>query len=165
MSKVSRAVTLTAIGAMAAGVAVPALSEAGTPSRAAARDITVHYRVKHLHFVHSKPGVKGDRLAPGDRLVIRAATFDEANKASGTLYIACTNVARGARVFNATLECQATYRFGDGDVVAEGVLRPGRAGEHLAIVGGTGAYDSASGEVETAPPAGHYDVDLLHLSS
>ncbi len=51
----------------------------------------------------------------------------------------------------------------DGQVEAAGVaaLAPG---QRVAIIGGTGAYKGASGEVETAPPVKGYDtVDILHV--
>lgn len=95
---------------------------------------------------------------------MRLALFTEQNQPSGRLLVACTNVGGRQKVFQSTASCQATYRFADGDIVAQGVLRPGSAGQHLAIVGGTRAYAGVQGQVETAAPAGKYDVDMLHLS-
>ena len=162
MKTLSKAVTLTAAGAVAAAVGIPALSEAS--SAPASGDMTVHEHATAVKIIHSKPSDRGDRLRTGDRLVVRFALFTKQNEHSGTLYVVCTNVGRAAKVFRATASCQATYRFRDGDIVAQGVLRPGSAGQHLAIVGGTRAHAGARGEIETAPPAGGYDVDVLHLS-
>jgi hypothetical protein len=162
MNRLGRALTLTAAGALAAGVAIPALSDASSP--AATHVITLHERATVIKMLHSNPSDRGAQLRTGDRLVVRLALFTEQNTPSGTLFVACTNVGRRAKVFQASASCQATYRFAGGDIVAQGVLRPGSAGQRLAIVGGTRGYVGVRGEVETAHPAGRYDVDVLHLT-
>lgn len=69
-------------------------------------------------------------------------------------------------MFKATLQCTATYRFGDGQVVSAGVVRLDAArGQRFPIVGGAGAYASGRGEVEAAAPVkGYESVDVLHLA-
>lgn len=159
---VAKALALTAAGAIVASVTIPALSDASSP--AVASDITVHEHATAVKIIHSNRSDHGQRLRTGDRLVVRFALFTEHNKPSGRLLVTCTNVGRPAKVFQAIASCQATYRFAGGDILAQGVLRPGSVGQYLAIVGGTRTYTGARGEVETAPPAGRYDVDVLHLS-
>jgi hypothetical protein len=69
-----------------------------------------------------------------------------------------------AQVFKATLECTSIYHFGDGQVVSEGVVQLDSSSPTIAIVGGSGAYRSASGEVGAGQPVNGYDtVDMLHL--
>jgi hypothetical protein len=67
-----------------------------------------------------------------------------------------------ARVFAATLQCVASYLFADGQVVLTGVLHVGTSAP---VVGGSGAYRGARGEVTTAKPVNGYDVDVLHLDA
>ncbi len=62
LNRLSKAVTLTALGAMAVGVAIPALSDANAPAPAAATDITVHTHATAVKIIHSKPGDRGRRL-------------------------------------------------------------------------------------------------------
>ena len=152
---------LPALAIVAAGaVALPALASAQSSG---ARDTTVREKVQSIRFVHQQRSTKGDRLATGDRLLTRQHLFDDANHAIGTLFTDCVNVGAAARVFAATLQCTATYRFADGQLVLTGVLHVGTAGTSAPIVGGSGAYRGARGEVTTGKPEKGYDIDVLHL--
>jgi hypothetical protein len=68
-------------------------------------------------------------------------------------------------VFNATLQCTSTYRFDNGQLVSAGVVKLDagvRAG--FPIVGGSGAYKAARGQITPgAPVKGYQGVDVLHL--
>ena len=46
-----------------------------------------------------------------------------------------------------------------------GVLHVGTAGTSAPVVGGSGAYRGARGEVTTVKPVNGYDVDVLHLDA
>jgi hypothetical protein len=152
---------LVALALVAAGaIALPALTSAQSTG---ARDITVREKVQSIRFIHQQRSMKGDRLATGDRLLTRQHLFDDANKAIGTLFTDCVNVGAPARVFAATLQCTATYRFDDGQVVLTGLLHVGAVGTSAPIAGGSGAYRGARGEVTTGKPEKGYDVDVLHL--
>ena len=163
MSRRSRALSAAAVCAAVGGaVGVPALTSAQTTG---GHDVTVRDRVKAVKFVHTSRA-RGERLAMGDRVITSQATFDEQNKPVGSLTTDCVNVGRTARVFDATLQCSSIYRFGNGQVVTSGVVRLGGnpASIRIAIVGGSGAYRSAKGEVSAGAPVNGYDnVDALHL--
>jgi NAD(P)-dependent dehydrogenase (short-subunit alcohol dehydrogenase family) len=62
-----------------------------------------------------------DKHADGD--TPRQHLFDDANKTIGTLFTDCVNVGASARVLAATLQCTATDRFHDGQIVLAGVSR------------------------------------------
>ncbi len=161
MNTATRAVTAAALAALAAGAAIPALTGAQAPG---GREITVREKVRSVKFVRAKASTKGDRLATGDRVVTRQALFDTANKPIGTLFTDCANLGLAAPVFKATLQCTVTYRFRDGQVVAAGQadLKPGA---RVPIIGGTGAYSLARGEVQARAPVKGYDsVDVLRLA-
>jgi hypothetical protein len=83
----------------------------------------------------------------------------------GTLFTDCVNVGGAAEVFKATLQCTSTYRFKDGEVVSAGVVRLSAGpATGFPIVGGSGAYRGAHGEVSAGAPVKGYDgVDVLHL--
>jgi hypothetical protein len=156
----SRKILPTLALVAASAIALPALTSAQST---AARDITVREKVQSIRFIHQRRSTRGDRLATGDRLLTRQHLFDDASKAIGTLFTDCVNVGSPARVFAATLQCSATYRFGDGQVVLTGVLHVGTAGTSAPIAGGSGVYRGASGEVTTGKPHKGYDTDVLHL--
>ena len=149
-----------ALAVIAAGIVLPAIS---SNAQSGSRDITLREKVKSVKIDHVKSRSKGQRLSQGDRVTTRQTLFDASNKRIGTLYTDCVNLGATASLFKATLQCTATYRLGDGQIVIAGIaaLRPG---QHVPIVGGTGAYRGATGEAETAAPVKGYDtVDILHL--
>lgn len=163
MNTATQLLTGGALAAIAAAVAIPALSGAQAPTT---RDITVRDKARSVTFVHAKPSTRGERLATGDRVLTRQAMFDTSNAAIGTLFTDCTNLGRAAAVFKATLQCTTTYRFRDGQVIAVGVLEFAKAkpGARFPIVGGSGAYRSARGEIEVGAPVKAYNsVDILHV--
>jgi hypothetical protein len=110
-----RAISVAAVLALSAAVAIPTFTSAQTVG---AREIAVREKVRAVKFVHSKPSTRGERLAQGDRVLTRQALFAENGSAVGTLFTDCVNVGRAAEVFEATLQCVSTYRFKDGEVVS-----------------------------------------------
>lgn len=147
-----------AVAALAAAVALPSLGTGQT----AGRDITVRERPLAIQTVDAPPRTAGERIGAGDRLVTRQALFSDGGARLGTLFTDCVGVGPTAPFFKATLLCTVTYRFRDGSVVATGAGRL-QPGTRLAIVGGSGAYRSATGEVELTTPIGEESVDVLHL--
>jgi hypothetical protein len=163
MLRYRRAASAAVVAVLIAAVAIPALTSAQQQS--GTRDITVLEKVRAAKFVHAKPSTRGERLAMGDRVLTRQALFNESREAVGRLFTDCANVGRAASVFKATLECTSTYRFEDGEVVSAGVVRlsDGPA-TRFPIVGGSGAYRGAEGEITPGAPVKGFDtVDVLHL--
>jgi len=157
-----RAVSAAVLGAVVVAAAVPALTgaQSGGP-----RDITVLNKVRSARFVHANPAAHGERLAPGDRVLTRQSLVRQDRRPAGTLFTDCSNVGRAAPVFKATLQCTSTYRLAGGDIVSAGVVRlSAGADAAFPIVGGSGAYRGAKGEVTTGTPVKGFDsVDVLHL--
>ena len=163
MNTTKRAVASATLAAIAAAVALPALGGAQTSG---ARDITVRDKVRAATFVHHTRSARGERMAMGDRVLTRQAAYDENDRRIGSLYTDCVNIGPKAQVFHATLQCTSIFRFRGGQVVAQGVVKPGSSSPsaRIAIVGGTRAYRSATGEVGPgAPVKGYETVDVLHL--
>jgi hypothetical protein len=157
-----KAISVAAVLALSAAVTIPALTSAQTVG---AREIAVNEKVRAAKFVHVKPSTRGERLAQGDRVLTRQALFAEDGSAVGALFTDCANVGRAAEVFKATLQCVSTYRFKDGEVVSAGVVVLSAGGTiRFPIVGGSGAYRGARGEVTSGkPPEGYQGADVLHL--
>ena len=159
MSRRSRALKpALVLAAIAVAAAVPASAQT-------ARDITVREKAQAVKFVHQRPAKRPDVLAMGDRVITRQALFDESDRRIGSFHTDCLNGGARAQVFKATLICTSIYRFADGQVVSQGVVKLGGnpASARIAIVGGTGAYRSARGEVSAAAPVEGYD-SVDHLS-
>ena len=75
------------------------------------------------------------------------------------------NVGKRSAPQAATLQCTQTYKLADGQIVTAGIVKF-TALDDLAIpiVGGSGAYRGASGEVGSgAPQPGFDSVDVLRL--
>ena len=159
----TRAISIAAVLALSAAVAIPALTSAQTVG---AREIAVLEKVRAATFVHAKRSTRGERLRPGDRVLTRQALFAADGSAVGMLFTDCANVGRAAEVFKATLQCVSTYRFKDGEVVSAGVAVLSAGGTiRFPIVGGSGAYRGAHGEVTSGKPAkGYQSSDALHLN-
>jgi hypothetical protein len=157
-----RAISVAAVLALSAAVAIPAFTTAQTVG---AREIAVREKVRAVKFVHAKQSTRGEHLAQGDRVLTRQALFAENGTAVGTLFTDCVNVGRAAEVFEATLQCVSTYRFKDGEVVGTGVVVLSTGGTiRFPIVGGSGAYRGAHGEVTSGKPAkGYQGADVLRL--
>ena len=134
-----RAIAVAALIALTAAVAIPALTSAQNGG--------------------------GREIAHGDRVLTRQALFAEDGSPVGRLFTDCANVGRGAEVFDASLQCVSTYRFEDGEVVSAGVAVLSAARTvRFPIVGGSGAYRGAHGEVTSGnPPKGYQGADVLHL--
>lgn len=162
-TRMQAAVPAVALAALAAAVAFPALeSDAQSPGT---RDLVLREKVRAIKFVQHKRSTRGDRLARGDRVITQQGLFNESNTQIGSLFTDCVNVGPAARVFKATLQCTATYRLRDGQVVMSGLVRLGVPGARAPIVGGSGAYRTARGEVESGASVKGYDsVDILHLT-
>lgn len=170
MSTPFRALATAALVALVAAVSIPVISTAETSGT---RDITVREKLGALKIIDAKPRARDpfSRFSLGDRVLTRQAMFDESNRRIGTLVSDCVGVGRTAPLFKTTLQCTASYRLKDGQVVAAGAVRlgdrqsvKGRREGAVPIVGGSGAYRGASGEVTPgAPVKGYESVDVLHL--
>lgn len=117
-----RAITVAAIAAVAAAVAIPALTTAQAPG---GRDITVREKVRAVKIVDIKPRSRHQRIGRGDRVITQQALFKPGGGRTGTLFTDCVGVGSTAQLFKATLQCTTTDRFKDGQLVAAGVVRLG----------------------------------------
>jgi hypothetical protein len=154
--------------AIAAATAVAALGGAGIPALTGAqttgeRELTL--RGKVVAGAEVKQG-RGEALATGDALIVRLRFSDATGAPAGTAYSECTNVGPRARPMNAVLQCTQTYDLRDGQIVTSGVVRFSAPPQSLAvpIVGGSGAYRGARGQLTAGTPVRGFDtVDVLHI--
>ena len=158
-----RTTTVLALAAttLAAGVAVPVLSQAqtGPPTRS----LTFQEPRPQLVLQDVAPkSRRPDEVGLGDRLVTTGPLHDGAGKRVGAISTECTAMGRG-RFYAVTLSCQVTFALRDGQVVAAGTASLG--GDYrLAVVGGTGAYAGVRGTMTPGKKLkGYDDADRLDL--
>ena len=102
------------------------------------------------------------RLSAGDTLYVRSPIRDRRGGTRiGTAYSEFT-VVRGDRFENATLKGHGTFRLHDGQLVADGVLKPANASNTIAVIGGTGNYVGARGTLTFGEVHGG-SQDTFHL--
>jgi hypothetical protein len=155
-----RALGLGVVAAVAVA-AVPALTSAQT----GARDITLKLKVRGGTQVQHADDPRPGRLATGDALIIRLAVFDAGGARAGSAYTECVNVGGKSVAMRATLQCTQTYKLRDGQIVTSGLVNFSALDDlTIPIVGGSGAYRGASGELGSGPPEAGFDsIDVLHL--
>lgn len=156
------AIGAAGVAALSVGIAVPGLTTAETP---AATVITVQERVQTVVQDDVPPKAKRQSVSAGDRLITRQSLFDADKRRIGTLYTDCTSVGPTATFPRLTLLCTATYKLGDGQIVAVGTARFDDDAGELPVVGGTGAYAGAHGTIKTTKPMKGYDsADVITIN-
>ncbi len=137
------AVAATAVAAMSAGVLVVGQGS----SQAADADDTITGRggqEKDIDVGRSGPSV-------GDRFVFSENLFDEDKDRIGRLVGSCDVgiVKRNSngKPKDALMQCLATFRLSDGQITVQGAIWWSDENPVLAITGGTGSYDDASGHL------------------
>jgi len=158
------AAALAAGAAVAAAAVIPSLGGAQAP---APTQLTLKMKVRGAEQVRHNKKVKGDTLAPGDMVIIRLDAFGADGTKAGSAYTECTNVGKKASSGNAKLQCTQTYTLRDGQIVTAGVISFSRLSDlRIPIVGGSGAYHGATGELGAGRPEKGFDsVDVLHLGA
>jgi hypothetical protein len=134
-------------------VAVPA-THAQTPG---ARTLNFTEQAKGTKVVFVDNGKHGP--SAGDGIVLTIPLVDAAGAKLGTATATCTATSIPKSEEPPTL-CQAVFPLADGDIVVSGRVTPGA--DHLAVVGGTGAYAGARGTMDsTDDKTGSHDVVTL----
>ena len=102
------------------------------------------------------------RLSAGDTLYVHSPILDHAGGARiGTAYSEFT-VVSGNSFANAVFRGHGAFKLRDGQIVADGVVRPASATNTVAVVGGTGAYQGARGSLSFTQVS-NGSQDTFHL--
>ena len=158
------AVTLAAGAALASAAVIPSLGGAQAP---AGSELTLKMKFVGAAQVKHGKKLKGDKLGPGDVLIVRLKAFGADGTAVGSAYTECTNVGKKATSARARLQCTQTYNLRDGQIVTAGVIRFTELDDlAIPIVGGSGAYRGATGQLGAgAPEPGFDSVDVLRFGA
>ena len=129
---------------LAAGsVAVVLASAAGAKG---SRMTTLHLVEKDssFHVVDNQPrGMKSGPSA-GDILAFSGELLTRSGKHAGMLHATCTVITGGK---HSVSTCLGTFGLKGGQLQAQTAITDGEKADHIAIVGGTGVYVGARGEV------------------
>jgi hypothetical protein len=132
------AVGLAAVAALGIAVVIPSVGQSQTP-----HTITLASHTKSVKVVDLAPRGKS---SAGDLLVSTSILRNTDGARVGTGYLTC-NVTRRARTFeSANFECAGTAKLNDGSITYAGNVRLAAKEITVAVTGGTGAYDGASGQ-------------------
>jgi hypothetical protein len=143
---------------LAAGTALAAAcAPNGSAQTPGASTLTFNELAKSTTTAFADNGKKG--LTPGDTIELNIPFTDAAGKRVGIANAACS-VTRASKSGEPDLICQGVFPLADGDIAVFGRVTPGV--DHLAVVGGTGAYAGARGTMtSTDTKTGATDVIAL----
>jgi len=148
----------------AAAFAAVMLCLVGAAGAAKSSGITMHLVEKDtgFNFVDNKPYSTGHVASMGDLFAFSANLLTRANKRAGSLVASCI-VASGGK--HPTYECTGTFSLAGGQLELQTSMRDGVNPTHIAIVGGTGAYEGARGSVTSVSRGENspYSDDTIHL--
>jgi hypothetical protein len=152
-----------AIGGLVGAAAVATTLLVATASGRSSAGSTFHLVEKDqaFNFVDNPPTSAGHIPSLGDAFTFKAQLLSRGMKPSGTLVVSCS-VTSGGR--NPTETCFGTYMLRGGQLVGATTIRNHRV-NHIAILGGTGSYVGARGEItsisrgENSP----FTDDTVHL--
>jgi hypothetical protein len=151
---------LGCVGALAAALTLCVVAAASAAQKPAG--ITMHLVEKEQggNYVDNKP--TGHIASPGDIFAFSSTLWTKGNKRAGSLYAHCI-VAAGGK--SPVLECTGMFALAGGQLALQTTLKEAAKVTHIAIVGGTGAYVGASGEIVSVSRGSNspYSDDTIHL--
>ena len=124
-----------------------------------------------FRFVDAKPFTRMTdqgprRVSAGDAFIVRSTTYSDpaTTQKVGTFRVHCL-ATNGARRFDrVTFMCNGVDSYADGTVAFRGVFRPTEpATIVIAVLGGTGAYEGASGQIISEDPVEGPTKNTVHL--
>jgi hypothetical protein len=132
-----------AAGALAVGFALPAAGSSGN------NDQHSTFRVTAAVTQESQIDLGATGPSLGDEIVFSGPLLQGANQV-GHQGAVCTTVSLQGQQEEA--QCVATYSFGGGQITAQALVILGSPAPYeVAITGGTGKYEGATGEIHVLP--------------
>jgi hypothetical protein len=159
--------TIVLLAGVAALVAV--FASTGSAQQPVSQTLTFVERDNQgtFHFVDVRP--KSTRrgepsVSPGDSFYGTSPLYDAANKRrQGKLFFKCTAVTRSKRFGGSTFLCDGTFRLSNGTLVVSATFKGNKAPAGP-VIGGTGAYEGASGGFSSVDRR-RTTVDTLHFDT
>jgi hypothetical protein len=140
----------------AAGAAATAHANGGYEPGRTIRLVEAHTQA-HPQFVD----VDGDKaLSAGDLEIVKDGLNREDGTHAGDFTQVCTVVAAIGGPLTSIYECSGTISLPNGTIAQQGSFVPAEPDQLDAISGGTGAYRTARGEIETQAEADRITIRL-----
>jgi hypothetical protein len=133
------AVGLAAVAALGVAVVIPSAGHSQE-----SRTITLDAHTKSVKVVDLPPRGKS---SSGDLLVSISSLRNADGARVGTGYLSCHLTGRARTFESANYECTGTDRLKDGSIEFAGNVRLAAGEITVAVTGGTGAYDGATGQL------------------
>jgi len=152
------AAAVAAVSLCVVGIAGAAKKVSGTTFHLIERDAAFQY-------VDNKPyGGQNSPPSMGDMFVFNSTLLTKSMKRTGTLYAECVVVTGGQHM---KAQCTGTFTLAGGDLALQALIKDsnGKVPDHIVIVGGTGAYEGATGSIEAQSRGDNspYTDDTVHL--
>jgi hypothetical protein len=162
-----KALQLLLLAALAAAVGAFAVANVFAGS-AGERTIRLVERGGTFAFVDNAPtgNERTKLISAGDFSAGTVKLYEKSGKRAGSLHLVCVATVSGQEVHE-KFQCNGTAKLTDG-TLALSALNERHADhdvDHIAVVGGTGAYKGARGSLVTTsrPSSGNVSDDVIHL--
>lgn len=156
------------LAAMAMAAVALAAGACGSDDKPASEEITLKLSKQDTDFEYAdrapktKLGPQGPKmLSMGDQIITRAKYLTASSKHMGDLDLTCT-VTKAGGFDTASQQCLGTVTLPGGTLVAT-VGGFFRSDTGMAIVGGTGKYEGASGSFTSDAGGGDRSNDVIHI--
>jgi hypothetical protein len=104
-------------------------------------------------------------LSAGDFWAGTMKLYATSGERAGSVHVVCVATVSGPET-QTRFQCQGTVRLADGTLALAALVErhPDRDVDHIAVVGGTGAYEGARGTMTSTPrSSGNVTDDEIHL--
>jgi hypothetical protein len=115
--------------------------------RPAAGETVIHVVLPGDGVTYKFVDIGHDGLRLGDRLAARGRLVDEnESERVGTAYFECLVQRRIVGLSQGLFNCTYVLKLADGDIILKGLDPRGEGASEFAVLGGTGAYGTATGD-------------------
>jgi hypothetical protein len=111
----------------------------------------------------SQDSEQGPEVSQGDSFAIANELLTKAKKHAGWLHAVCTATFAADTFDGARFTCTGQFDLRGGTLALSALIDTGRSVNHIAIVGGTGAYEGAVGEIDSVNRDDGSSVDTVRF--
>jgi Dirigent-like protein len=159
-----KCLVLATLAAAVSAAVVAAVAFAAGGSKAP-NGVTIRLieKSQSFHYVDNPPLNESRQMiaSQGDMFVLTSNLRTTAGKPAGQLRAYCVVTNGGKRP---SAVCTGTFGLAGGQLAGETTIHLfGNAPTHIAIVGGTGAYEGARGSVLSVSKNQNISIDTIHL--
>jgi hypothetical protein len=106
---------------------------------------------------------QGPVVSQGDSFTFTSELLNKSKKHAGWLHATCTATFAGEDFGKARFTCSGLFDLRGGTMIVNGLLDPRKRMSHIAITGGTGAYEGAIGQIDVENHDDAPNVDTVRF--